>query len=166
MKISKRALTIIADSALALLIIVILLFYFSSTASHAGVRVVSFSGTDMKLSVPEIILLRQPSRLERKLERFKRECVQSKVSQQKRTRTREFKACLFVLNDGYVYLANYIGENRVELDLKLNNIHMHMELSIAPSDTGYIRYIAFPSDRYYEFLIHALKEHMVVFESD
>lgn len=141
------------DVALALLLVIIVIALCNSM-SHAEEKVANLNNSEKALSTSEETSVSDKNPIVAKLEQFKRQCIHPEVEQTKERYDGTLKLCLFVLDDGLVYLAHYgrAGDERVELD----NIGTHMELSIKPRDAGYIRYIAFQDDTNFAFLLYSL----------
>ena len=160
-KISKRFVKNTVNVALILLIVIIVIFWYNGM-SHAEQNVANLTSSEKALSTSEEMSVSYKNPIVTKLEQFKRQCIHPEVEQTKERYDGTLKACLFVLDDGLVYLAHYgrAGDERVELD----NIGTHMELSINPRDVEYIRYIAFQDDPNFAFLLYSLVTRLNVSE--
>ena len=153
------------DIALMLLVLIIIGLTLYNSMSHAEENVANLNNSDKALSTsptPEETSVPNKNPIIAKLKQFKRECVHPEVEQTKEKYDGTLKLCLFVLDDGHVYLAHHgrVGPERVELD----NIGTHMEASIDPRDVGYIRYIAFQDDTNFAFLLYSLVTRLNVAE--
>ena len=150
----QRRLRNMIDLTLMLLVLIIIGLTLYNSISHAEEKVANLNNSDKALSTSEETNVSAKNPIIAKLKQFKRECVHPEVEQTKEKYDGTLKPCLFVLDDGLVYLAHYgrAGDERVELD----NIGTHMELSISPRDVGYIRYIAFQDDTNFAFLLYSL----------